>query len=64
MPDTAAGAAAVNQLSGVPIVPEQWGETTAPPFCRDLSSVQLAERHAFIMTAVFILTFRVILDFI
>ena len=25
-PDTAASAAAVNQLSGVPIVPEQWGE--------------------------------------
>ena len=24
-PDTAASAAAVNQLSGVPIVPEQWG---------------------------------------
>ena len=32
MPDTAASAAAVNQSPGVPIVPEQWGETTAPPY--------------------------------
>ena len=81
--DTAASAAAVNQLSGVSIVPEQWGEanarhggecrrayligglvrwgkTTALPIRRDLSFLQLAERNAFIMTAVFILIFRVI----